>query len=235
MSTYDWNTLRQQASSGPALLPIGDYIGVAKTAQVKKTNDNTKDMIVVKFEVVSGPAAGQSIFNNFTISPESANALGFFFEHMNALGITEQAWAHNPTLEQVAEWIIQLAKPVVLNISHRPYQGALRNQVNAVRPYEAQANNGVPQAPMPQAAPPVPQAPAAPVPAPVAAAPAPPMPPAAAPVAPPVAAAPPMPPAAPVAPPVAAAPAPVAAAPVPPQQYAPPPPPPAPQADGVPF
>lgn len=256
--TYDWNGLKQQAATGPALLPKGDYVGKVASAEAKKTNDGAKDMIVAKFEILAGPAAGQALWNNFVLSPENANALGFFFEHLAALGISDAAFAQQPSMETLASWIVQLARPVILSVSHRTWQGQLRNQVDGVRPYGADGQAAAPPAPGAIAAPPAPpvppapvappappQAPAAPVPA--APVPAPVAPAAPAPVAPPppapapaagVPAAPPPPPApVPVAPPMPPA-APPVAAPVPAPVPAIPPPPPAPAAvasDDVPF
>lgn len=210
-TSFNWeDLLGVAAEAGFTVLPVGEYHVVVDSAEAAKTQ-NGKDQIKAKFKVASGPYQGKGpIFNNFVISPENANAMSFFFQHLAVFGITDEYLKQNrPTVAQIAGFLVGRQCNVI--ISHRDWQGQTRMQVDKITKVNP---NGVPAAPT------VPTAPVA-APAPAAA------PAAAPPVAPPVApapapapvAAPPAAPAAPAAPPAAPA---APSVPAPPAAPAPP-------------
>lgn len=205
-TSFNWeDLLGVAAEAGFTVLPVGEYHVVVDSAEAAKTQ-NGKDQIKAKFKVASGPYQGKGpIFNNFVISPENANAMSFFFQHLAVFGITDEYLKQNrPTVAQIAGFLVGRQCNVI--ISHRDWQGQTRMQVDKITKVNP---NGVPAAPT------VPTAPvAAPAPSP---APAAPVAPAPAPAAPPVAA----PPAAPAAPAAPSVPAPPAA-PAPPGMAPPP-------------
>lgn len=197
----DWNALRETAASGFDPVPIGQYECTVDKSEAVKTQ-NGKPMIKVQFKVQTGPHANRVIFNNFVVSPESPNAMGFFFRHMAALGLDANYFAQRPSMQNISDAL--LGRSVVVGVKIRQYQGADQNEVTSIKPWTG-GGVGAPGVPQPMA--PAPGVPAGFSPPPVApqalATPQ-------APVAPPVA---------PVAPPVAPVPTPAPAPPVP--QYDP--------------
>lgn len=169
--SYGWGDLLKIADeAGFTPLPVGEYDVIVASAKAQATNSG-KDSIVVQFRVVSGPQANRQIRNQFTISPENPNAVGFFMRHMNALGLPREYFEQNPTMSQLAQ--VLLNRPCRIKVNHREFGGAVRDNVEAIMPPASQITGvqpGVPTAPAPAqmasapVAPPVapPAAPAAP-------------------------------------------------------------------------
>lgn len=188
--------LMNQASSGFDPLPDGTYNAEVVECTAGKTQKG-KTKFSAKFNVIDGPLVNRKVWNDFVISPENPNALGFFFKHMKALGLERDYFGANPAPTQIASDIV--GRRVQIKVGHHEYGGAIKNDVNDVLPPLGGPANAAPGIPGGGAVPPAP-APAAPTPA---AAPAP------APAPAPAAATP------PPAPQPAAAPAPAPAAPAP--------------------
>lgn len=205
MTTVNWQELMGEAQNGTAgVVPPGEYDVVVAEATAA-TSQSGKLMFKCKMRVIFGPHTDRMIYNNFVVSPESANALKFFFQHMAIFGLDSNFFAQNPAPEYVAQ--ILLGRQCKLRTELRQYNGADQVDVKAVMPPTPGVVPQAPGAAVPQAAVPAP-APVAPAPAPA------PVPaPAAAPMAQPVPA--PAPPVAPAPVPVAPAPVPQAPAPVP--------------------
>lgn len=152
------------------MLPAGDHeIQVVKSKADKSRNQ--KDMIVVQFQVVEGPHAGAIIFNNFVISPESPNALGFFFQHMQILGLGADFFAQNPTMEQVAQALLMSRAKITISVGE--FKNKPKTDVDDIQTSRFGANPpvtqvpqvGVPQFPQTPQVPQTPPAPTAQVPA----------------------------------------------------------------------
>lgn len=161
-NSVNWeDLLGVAAEAGFVVLPIGEYRIVVDSAEAGKTN-NGKDQIKAKFRVSSGPYQGKGpIFNNFVISPESPNAMSFFFQHMDAFGITNEYLKKNrPTVAQLASLLVGRQADIV--ISHRDWNGQTRMNVDKIIKIKS---NGLPTAPTPPT-PTTPTAPAATTPAP---------------------------------------------------------------------
>ena len=95
---YNWNDLMKVADeAGFTPLPVGEYDVIVATSEAKQTSTG-KDSIVVNFQVTSGPMMNRRIRNQFTISPDNANAIGFFFRHMACLGIPREWFAQGPSV-----------------------------------------------------------------------------------------------------------------------------------------
>lgn len=187
ITTVSWSDLQRAAGeAGFDPVPAGPYDVIVDSASVKAAT-NGKNMIACKFKIESGPAAGRVVYNQFVISPDNENALAFFFRHMSALGLTDEYFSSNPTLERVAADLI--GRRCVVQVSIRQWQGTDRNQVDAVAPpaggpVTPPVMSGLPGIPAAGPAPVVPGVPAVPT--------------ASAPAAPPTPSAPPVPPAPPV-------------------------------------
>jgi hypothetical protein len=166
MSEYNWNQLMAEADQGIVPIPAGEYEMQVGTAVVAATG-NGKDMIKVRYNVVAGPHIGRPVFNNFTISPESSQSMGFFFRQMKAHGLGPDFFGRNPTPQQVAENLV--GKLVHVKIKIEPYQGEDRNKPDGFSPSQLPggAATAVP-APAPLGAPAFPPMTAVPAPAPLA-------------------------------------------------------------------
>lgn len=157
MANVNWADL-QKAAGDAAFepLPVGTYDVTVDTAEATQSSTG-KDMIKVKFKVLSGPHEGRGLFNQFVISPDSANALAFFFRHMAAFGLDDKYFAANPQLEAVAAALV--GKVCRVKVSVREYQGQDRNQVDAVMPPTPGTAMVAPPAPVPMSTvPPTPTA-----------------------------------------------------------------------------
>lgn len=190
MTTIDFGKAIQDAKGASfEPLPVGDYdVEVAKSEAV--TSQNGKPMIKTTMRVVSGPYEKRPIINNFVLSLENPQATAIFFRHMKAFGLTEEWFASLGkvgSLEPVASALI--GRRVRLSVAHREWNGEMRNEVKAVKPYTGAPPQvgpagpsgplagppsggpvAGPTAPVPAPAPVAPPAPT-PIPAPVAAAP----------------------------------------------------------------
>lgn len=132
MANINWQDLQKAAGDAAFTpVPIGVYDVFVDTAEATQSSTG-KDMIKVTFKVQNGPHEGRGIFNQFVISPDSANALAFFFRHMAALGLDEAFFAANPPLDTVAATLVGRTCRVKIDI--REYQGQDRNEVKQVLP-----------------------------------------------------------------------------------------------------
>jgi len=132
MAGINWKDL-QQAAGDAAFTPVpnGVYDTFVDTAEATQSSTG-KDMIKVQFKIQNGPHEGRRVFNQFVISPDSANALAFFFRHMAALGLDEAFFAANPPLDHVAATLV--GRTCRIKIGTREYQGQDRNEVQSVLP-----------------------------------------------------------------------------------------------------
>jgi hypothetical protein len=134
VTTYNWAELMQQAGGGFEPLPPSEYDVQVVSAEAKPSSTG-KLMISVRFQVLSGPQAGRPVYNNFTLSPENPQALGFFFRHMKVLGLDENFFRSNPAPEQVAESL--KGRQCRIKLGQKPYQGEMRNNVERISPLGA--------------------------------------------------------------------------------------------------
>lgn len=171
MDAMNWGQLLQESGGGFEPVPPNDYDVVVDSASHSETSTK-KLMFKVKFKVMNGPYAGRPIWTNFVVSPENPNALGFFFQHMNALGLTKEYFLQNPPPDAIAAALVN--RQARISVVHKTYQGSLRNEVKKIVALGAPAVAGQMAAPMvPPAAPAMPTPAPMPAPAPVPAAPAP--------------------------------------------------------------
>lgn len=145
--------LKAAEDAGFSNCPPGTY-EVRVAEGVAKTTSAGKDMIVVKFEIVGGPHGGRKVPNNFVISPENANALGFFFRHMRAMGLDAAYFSQNPAPQKVAADLV--GKTCRIEVGTRTWNGEEREDVKKILPSETGA------APTPAVQAPVAAAPSAP-------------------------------------------------------------------------
>jgi hypothetical protein len=133
MSDFSFSTLQKVAKdAGFTVIADGEYEVKIIKSEAKDTSTGKK-MIKVLFKVIAGPLAGNgTVWNQFVISPESPNALFFFFKHMKALGLDDDYFAGNPKPEQVAKDLLN--RRCKIKVGTRQWNGNDQNDVQAVFP-----------------------------------------------------------------------------------------------------
>lgn len=129
--------LKAAQDAGFSNCPPGTYDVRVVAGEAKQTGAG-KDMIVVKFEIIGGPHGGRKIPNNFVISPENANALGFFFRHMRAMGLDDAYFSQNPPPQKVAADLV--GKTCRIEVGTRTWNGEEREDVKKIMPPLANAS-----------------------------------------------------------------------------------------------
>ncbi len=130
--SMNWGDLLKIADeAGFTPVPVGEYLVVVDKAEAKQAQTG-KDMIKVVFRVIAGPCTNRTVFNNFVLSPESPNAVGFFFRHMAALGLDIKFFEGNPPLSHVAAALV--GKQCLIEVTHREFGGAMRDNVDKIKP-----------------------------------------------------------------------------------------------------
>lgn len=138
--------IQAAADAGFSVVPADDYDVEVATAEAGKTSTG-KNKISVRFKIISGPYAGKSVFNDFVISPENGNALGFFFRHMKVLGLDQGYFATNPPLASAAASLI--GRRCVVTVGIRQWQGDDKNEVKGVKPLAGNVVGSAPMMPTP--------------------------------------------------------------------------------------
>jgi hypothetical protein len=128
--------LKAAEDAGFSNCPPGTY-DVRVVAGEAKTTSAGKDMIVVKFEIIGGPHGGRKVPNNFVISPENANALGFFFRHMRAMGLDSAYFAQNPSPQKLAADLV--GRTCRIEVGTRVWNGEEREDVKKIMAAEGGA------------------------------------------------------------------------------------------------
>ena len=178
-NSLNWGDLVADAGDGGNFAPIPDGDYDLKVVEAPHSITGTgKTMFKLKAEVQTGAHAKRLLWDNLVISPENANAMGFFFRKMAALGLTREYFQSNPTNDQIASAL--KGRSFKAKVGSRVWNGDTKNELSTYYPATA---GGTPQfqgaaatppaaAPAPAAAPPAapaapPAAPAAPPAAPV--------------------------------------------------------------------
>lgn len=151
MSDIEWGTLFNDAKTASFdALPPGEYDVYVAEAEVKVSSNTGKQMIKTKLQVESGPHAGRIIWNNFVLSPESPQAMGFWFRNFKALGIEPEFFTQgSPSLEYAAVELVGKRARVKTKI--RQWQGQDQTDIDAIKPAAGPAP--VAGSPAPSAAP----------------------------------------------------------------------------------
>lgn len=123
--------LKAAEDAGFSNCPPGTYDARIVAGEAKQTSAG-KDMIVVKYEIIGGPHGGRKVPNNFVISPENANALGFFFRHMRAMGLDGAYFAQNPLPQKVAADLV--GRECRIEVGTRTWNGEEREDVKKIMP-----------------------------------------------------------------------------------------------------
>lgn len=134
MAGFSFSQLQEQAKEAGIgePLPPGRYTVEAVETEALQSKASNKDMVKVKFSVLTGPHANRKVFNNYVVSPENNNALAFFFKHMAAFGLHSDFFAANPSMQQVAS--AMQGRVVDIDVKIKQYNGEDRNEVANTHP-----------------------------------------------------------------------------------------------------
>lgn len=127
----DWASLSKQAAAAFDPVPAGDY-NATITECTATTASTGKPMLKAKFRINGGPHDGRIVFNNFTITADNPNAMGFFFRHMKALGLDADFFATSPSMPKVAD--AMAGRPATITVGIRQYQGQDQNELKTIKP-----------------------------------------------------------------------------------------------------
>lgn len=123
--------LKSADDAGFSAVPPDEYDVEVVKAEAKVSSTSQRNMIVVQLKILAGPHAGKSVFNNFVITTDNPNALGFFFRNMAALGLERTYFESNPPLAQVAAALV--GRKATVKVSVREWNGSERNQVDSIK------------------------------------------------------------------------------------------------------
>lgn len=172
MTQINFQQLMQEATTGFEPVPDDQYTVQVEKANADKPTSTGKPMIKVEYRILGGPHDGRKLFDQFVISPENPNALGFFFENLATFGLDANFFSQNPPLELVAQTLV--GRQAVVTTGTREWKGRVQNDIQSYAPGNNVAPggmpHGVPSAPGAQTAPQPPQQPQSPAPQPQAAA-----------------------------------------------------------------
>lgn len=132
MTSFSFTELMKTANeSDMEALPstTGHFKAIKATAGKTGTG---KDKITVRFQSLEGETKGRSFNNQFVISPDSPNALWFFFQHMAAFGLTRDGFfAGNPSVDKTAKTLIN--RVVWLEVGDdREWNGRKQNEIKQI-------------------------------------------------------------------------------------------------------
>lgn len=178
--SLNFAALLEQAQAegiGGSLLPVGAHTLLAKIVKVQKSTQAGKDQIGIMWQVLDGPSAGLTSWENQTLSPENPRAMAAFFGWAKRLGMDSDFFRRQPepTLPEIASLIQDLVVTADVGLG-KPWGQNKDKQdntfkVTAIHGKQGAAPVAAPPAPapVPAVAAPVPvAAPVAPVAAPVA-------------------------------------------------------------------
>lgn len=103
MPNLGWDSLLEAAGdAGKAFEPLDDaaYNFVITKPEIGQSKTGKKSIGITAI-VESGPNAKRRVWHTWYISPESPNALAYFFREMEVLGLPREFWASKPSDEQI--------------------------------------------------------------------------------------------------------------------------------------
>lgn len=151
MSHIEWGVLFNDAKTASFdALPPGEYDVYVAEAEAKVAQTSGKQMIKTKLQVESGPHAGRIVWNNHVLSPDSPQAMGFWFREMKAWGLdTEFFTKGSPSMEMIAVELVN--RRARIKTEKRVWNGQEQTDVKQIKPAVGPAP--VAGSPTPSAAP----------------------------------------------------------------------------------
>lgn len=108
MPNISWDSLVEAAGdAGKAFEPLADdnYNFVVSEATVGESKTGKKSIGITAI-VESGPNAKRKVWNTWYISPDSPNALAYFFREMAVFGLPLDFWKSKPSDEQITSALV---------------------------------------------------------------------------------------------------------------------------------
>jgi Protein of unknown function (DUF669) len=145
-SFSDLLKVAESAGGGFEALPNGEYDVAVDTASAGKTGSG-KAKITVRYKVLGGPYANRTVFNDHVLSPGNPNAMVIWFRQMSAMGLRNDYFTQNPSLEKIAQDL--QGRKLRIKLGTRTWQNVERNSVLAIMPFTGPQAiaPGLPQAP----------------------------------------------------------------------------------------
>lgn len=159
----NWGQLAKDAGDIQPV-PVGKYLAIITQAELK-TAGSGNEYWKATFKIQDGPQAGRTLYNNFVLVEGNPNALRAFFINMQNLGITQDQLV-SLGQDKNALTPLLVGRQALLTVTHREYQGQMRDNVERVERHPAGPIGNLQggYATTPGAAP-IPSAAAAPIPA----------------------------------------------------------------------
>lgn len=108
MPNISWDNLVEAAGeAGKAFepLPVDNYNFVVSEAEVGESKTGKKSIGITAI-VENGPYAKRKVWNTWYISPDSPNALAYFFREMAIFGLTLDFWKSKPSDELIVSNLV---------------------------------------------------------------------------------------------------------------------------------
>ena len=140
-------------------LPDNDYDLEVVSLQGGTTKAGDKKKYDLKAKVVGGPHNGRFIWDTIVLTPDSPNALGYFFKKMASFGLTLDFFKTRPSDEAIAS--AAKGRQFRAKIGSRVYNGEKKNEIKNYYP-PLTGGGASPSPAMPAGAPPMPAAAPAP-------------------------------------------------------------------------
>lgn len=141
-----WKDLMDEAATAPQtafqILDEGDYAFFIKEATAGKTNDKTKDTIVVIAAVESGERRNATVRHQMTLSPENPKALQIFFRELGTFGLGEEFFAQNPNMDM---------NFIASQLKNRRFSATVVHAISGDKKYANLSGISEPAGPAPQA------------------------------------------------------------------------------------
>lgn len=130
MSEINWLDMHKHATTSLE----GEFNVVIVDTEVKKTNDQTKDMIKYKAKIESGPFVDRPLNGQFVISPDSPVAMRILFGHWAILGLNQAYFNANPNapIQQIASDLV--GRRAVVKVGTRQWQGRDIEEIQEWKP-----------------------------------------------------------------------------------------------------
>jgi len=127
MTGTSWADLMKNAKIASQPVTEGEHPVRITDAQAVQASTG-KPMIKITAEILEGPDAKRKVYGQQVLSEDNGMALAIFFRTMEAIGLDDAFFSHEPSMGQVASNLIGRQARVV--IKHREWNGATRSEID---------------------------------------------------------------------------------------------------------
>jgi len=148
--SINWGAFIDEADAAFTPIPEGNHTFRVKTAEATRSSTD-KLMFKLVCELVSGPDAGKTAYNNIVMTEDNPKAMFFFFKNLEALGCPK-SWLRTeprPNPDQVAARMVGAV--FTADITHRDWNGSKSENFNNLKAAQGSAGGGAPLTSQPAA------------------------------------------------------------------------------------